>query len=315
MALNTDGRKASGFMTSFHDLVGGQDIFFDRHFNARPLLRRRALDDVPDRVLSLSAVDELVNLEGVRPPYISVAKDGRPVPEQAFTRATTVTGVVVSDAVVPSRVRELFDSGATVTWMALNQIHPQVRDFCRMFSDVFATRSDAVAFLTPPGTQGYEAHRDAVDVFVVQIEGRKHWRLWEDRSAGTGLCDVEPLGAPSLDVCLEPGDLLYIPYHTPHVAVADDETSLHLSVTLRPRTWRDLMLLTLHRVLGGTEFAEYPHVASPDTACLEKELAGRFKELARLLEQLNLGEEIDHYVAMGRTLEGSSAVSLKSGPR
>ncbi|NUP41422.1 MAG: hypothetical protein HOY76_31450 [Streptomyces sp.] len=302
-------------MLSFHELVGGQDVFFERHFNARPLLRRRALEDGPDRVLTLSAMDDLVNLEGVRPPYISIAKDGRPVPEQAFTRATLVTGAVVPDAVAPGRVRELFDSGATITWMALNQIHPGVREFCRMFGEVFATRSDAVAFLTPPGTQGYEAHRDAVDVFVVQLEGRKRWRLWDDRSAGTGLCDVEELGAPSLDVLLEPGDLLYIPYHTPHVAVAEDETSLHLSVTLRPRTWRDLMLLTLHRVLGETEFDDYPHVASADTARLEKELGSRFEELARRLEQLDLGEEMGHYVAVGRSMEGSSAVSLKSGPR
>lgn len=299
-------------MTEFRDLVGDEDIFFSQHFNARPLLRRKALAHPRDRVLPWRAVDGLVNLEGVRPPYISIAKDGKPVPEQWFTRATTVQGALILDAVVPEKVRELFASGATITWMSLNQILPDVREFCRLFSDVFATRSDAVAFLTPPGTQGYQAHRDAVDVFVVQLEGRKHWRVWEDRSSGTGLCDTDALGAPSIDVFLEPGDLLYIPYHMPHVAAAEDQVSLHLSVTVRPRTWRDLLLLSVHRILGGSEFDEYPHVASSDAQHVEKELTGKFAEFIRQLDQANPEKEIQDYVRVGRSLEGSSAVTLNS---
>lgn len=301
-------------MTNFSGLVGDENVFFEQYFNTRPMVRRRALPDAADRVLSLSGIDRLVNLEGVRPPYISVAKDGRPVPPQAFTRATTVQGTFVPDAVVPGKVRELFDSGATVTWVALNHVDPDVRDFCRMFSEAFATRCDGVVFLTPPDTQGYQAHQDAVDVFVVQLEGRKHWRVWEDRSRGTGLCDVGTLGTPSLDVCLEPGDLLYIPHHTPHVAVAEEETSLHLSVTVRPRTWRDLVLLSVHRLLDGAEFDTYPHVSSADRDRVEKELTGKFEELARRLTQADPGAEIRHQVQVGRSLEGSSAVSLACGP-
>ena len=35
------------------------------------------------------------------------------------------------------------------------------------------------AYLTPPAAQGFAAHYDTHDVFVVQVAGRKHWTIHE----------------------------------------------------------------------------------------------------------------------------------------
>lgn len=37
----------------------------------------------------------------------------------------------------------------------------------------------ANAYLTPKGTQGLAPHTDPVEIFVVQTQGRKRWRLYE----------------------------------------------------------------------------------------------------------------------------------------
>jgi hypothetical protein len=37
-------------------------------------------------------------------------------------------------------------------------------------------------YLTPPGTQGFAPHYDDVEVFILQLEGKKRWRLYEPRT-------------------------------------------------------------------------------------------------------------------------------------
>jgi hypothetical protein len=83
-------------------------------------------------------------------------------------------------------------------------------------------------------------------VFVVQLEGTKRWRVWEptgqsrDPIGGKHAVarpTVDQLGAPMLDLLLEPGDVLYLPRGHPHVAETTDEASAHLTVGLLAITW------------------------------------------------------------------------------
>ena len=41
---------------------------------------------------------------------------------------------------------------------------------------------------------------------------------------------------PVFDLSLEPGDVLYLPYGTPHRAAAEGRVSLHLTVVAGPRS-------------------------------------------------------------------------------
>jgi len=35
--------------------------------------------------------------------------------------------------------------------------------------------------LTPPGSQGFAPHFDDIEAFVIQLEGKKRWRLYPSR--------------------------------------------------------------------------------------------------------------------------------------
>ena len=64
--------------------------------------------------------------------------------------------------------------------------------------------------------KGFAPHYDDVDAFILQLEGRKHWRLYEPRTAQEKLprfssknFTQEEVGSdPCLETILEAGDML-----------------------------------------------------------------------------------------------------------
>src|SRR6185369_16459005 len=115
------------------------------------------------------------------------------------------------------------------------------------------------------GTQAGTVHSDPSDVYVIQLAGSKHWQVWPtppvrrmgvDREYGP-----DELPEPILDVVLRAGDVLYLPYGTPHVAAAKEETSLHLTVVALTPTWSQLLARVVERVLDEDEdFWAVPHL-------------------------------------------------------
>ena len=123
----------------------------------------------------------------------------------------------------------------------------------------FSCAAGCNAYLTPPGSAGFAPHYDDVDAFVCQLEGRKRWRLYPPRDAGEVLPRVsslnfreEELGPATLDVVLEPGDVLYMPRGCIHQAESlPGAHSLHVTLsTGHANTWADLLELALPAALA-----------------------------------------------------------------
>ena len=80
--------------------------------------------------------------------------------------------------------------------------------------DYFGSMVGANVYLTPPGTQGFAPHFDDVDVFLLQLEGRKQWRVYkpkdEQRLARFPSRNFkqEEIGEPCLETTLKAGDML-----------------------------------------------------------------------------------------------------------
>ena len=94
--------------------------------------------------------------------------------------------------------------------------------------------------------RGFKTHYDAHDVFVLQAEGSKHWRLYRGPIhlplPGQAYSqEVEP-GELVAELDLHPGDLIYIPRGFMHDAVAVDSTSLHLTLGVLSVTWAAVVL-------------------------------------------------------------------------
>ncbi len=148
-----------------------------------------------------------------------------------------------------AQIRQVFDQGKSLVLMAMQHRWPAIARLCRNLETVFRCPVHANMYLTPAGEQGFAAHFDPHEVFVLQLEGTKQWRLYEGGDelplaiGGSGV-PGKPLGK-SREVRLKAGDFLYIPRGHVHEAFTSDTFSLHLTVGINVYRWADLLRYAL----------------------------------------------------------------------
>uniref|UniRef100_UPI00398EE1E5 ribosomal oxygenase 1 isoform X1 n=2 Tax=Pristiophorus japonicus TaxID=55135 RepID=UPI00398EE1E5 len=138
---------------------------------------------------------------------------------------------------------------------SLRMLNPQtfsgtVWNILSILQESFGCMVGANIYLTPPGTQGFAPHYDDIEAFVIQLEGKKNWRVYDPRSNEEILPSVssrnfsqQELGNPIMDTVLEAGDMLYFPRGFVHQATSTSEVhSLHITIsTYQKNTWGDLL--------------------------------------------------------------------------
>lgn len=219
--------------------------FAEQYWGRRPLLTRAPDSTAFAELLDAAGVDELVSRRGLRTPFLRMAKNGELVPPARYTRSGGA-GATVADQAADDRVLRQLDDGATLVLQALHRTWPPLIDFGADLAAELGHPVQINAYVTPPQNQGFAPHYDVHDVFVLQLAGRKRWRVhepvlvdplgdqaWEQRRDAVTARAAE---TPVLDELLEPGDALYLPRGYIHSAVAQGELSIHLTVGVHAMT-------------------------------------------------------------------------------
>ncbi|NVB38639.1 hypothetical protein G6O69_12430 [Pseudenhygromyxa sp. WMMC2535] len=284
------------------------DSFAREHRDRRPLHLPCEPGQAHDfsSLLSLDQLDAILSRGALTPEQVSLSRGGA-LPPEDFTKPGTL--LEVERVVDVQRVVELHSRGATIVVNAIEEHAELPFLLCQAAELALGLRASANAFLTPPGERGFPRHWDTSDSFVIQLRGRKRWRLW---ASGHPLPlahhsyfdqgeDRRERGQP-LELELGPGDRLYVPRGWVHEAQnPGPETSLHLALALHPHRWIDLMRRALARAEADPRFRE----ALPPPAEREPErLAARFTELGqRMLATIDPAAEVD---ALSRELLASA---------
>ena len=188
-----------------------------------------------------------------------MAKDGAIVAASRYTGPGGV-GATVADQVVDDRVLSLFAEGHTVVLQGLHRLWPPIVQFAGDLGAELGHPVQVNAYITPEGSQGFSAHYDVHDVFVLQIAGSKRWIVhppaypdplrtqpWTDRrQAVVERAREEPL----LDEVLVAGDTLYLPRGYIHSAEAIGGTCIHLTVGIQPYT-RHALVEAMAELMAG----------------------------------------------------------------
>lgn len=103
-------------------------------------------------------------------------------------------------------------------------------------------------YLTPQHSKAVRPHFDDHDVFILQIEGEKDWKVWQpivelpgEEFGGNQFLPEDNLPSCFLETRLQAGDLLYLPRGWGHAATTGDRASLHLTFGVFVYTWYDLL--------------------------------------------------------------------------
>jgi lysine-specific demethylase/histidyl-hydroxylase NO66 len=151
--------------------------------------------------------------------------------------------------------------------------------FCRALEAELGHPAQTNSYYTPRRSQGFAVHHDTHDVFVLQVAGEKHWRVYDpllelplkrqrySKSLGEH-------GPPVLELTLRAGDTLYLPRGWLHDALTSETDSLHVTVGVNIVTWADALRAALAECEEDVEFRG----SLPDDGALEADLLERLAE-------------------------------------
>lgn len=216
-------RPARGHSVELERIVGDVETFRTSVWGKGPMRRTMSLDVDAEAVLTVAMIDEWL-ADGARRPNFRIVKTGATFNEREYTRSVRMGGTDVEGVADVEAIAALVAGGATLVMQNLEYAFPNVRRVVDDLAHVVSHPVQANAYLTPPSAAGLGRHADTHDVLIVQIDGSKTW-------------EVDGLG----EFTVAPGDVIYIPRGTPHVARTSTQTSLHLTLGVLRVTTRSVL--------------------------------------------------------------------------
>ncbi|HEV2765808.1 MAG TPA: cupin domain-containing protein [Pyrinomonadaceae bacterium] len=247
----------------------GREEFFARHWEREPLVVSRGEPARYDALLGSSDLEFIVSGACRQKGAVELLGDPEGGGAGGVAPAESAVGVL-----------KAFRRGATVRVYGVQHFWKPVWSLCRELEQLFGCPVKANLYCTPARSQGAQLHYDTHDVLVLQIAGRKSWRVFpplvplplthlpplafEEHTGllkyqrggprrGRGDIREEECGDPLRDLTLEAGDLLYLPRGFVHDARTGEETSVHLTLGVHAMTWLDLVTVALGRAANADE--------------------------------------------------------------
>jgi ribosomal protein L16 Arg81 hydroxylase len=138
------------------------------------------------------------------------------------------------------RLNSVIAQGASVVLEGLDILEPRIHAVCaEIDSQLPCALINCEAFFSQKNNEAYHGHRDSDDVLVMQLEGRKRWRIYhpqQRRYAGNSPLTEAQMGPLLVGLTMNPGDILFVRAGVPHRCITEDAYSLHLSFDLCDRT-------------------------------------------------------------------------------
>lgn len=224
--------------------------FMSDYWEKQPLHISREASPFADDLLSAQTLLEKIAEIQLYFPDVQLTQSDRTLVAQDYTDDNR--------KLVPADVKKYHAQGATIVWSRAHDWFSNVRALCREVQSALHMPCLANVYLSPPSQQGFNAHYDSHDVFIVQVSGRKTFRFYKD---GITLpysyerfdSEAHQAGALTEEIELSAGDTLYIPRGMMHDAVsAHDETSLHITLGVYTTSYKDLLQKSVE-LLSQTE--------------------------------------------------------------
>ncbi|MFT4552526.1 MAG: ribosomal protein L16 Arg81 hydroxylase [Chlamydiales bacterium] len=204
-----------------------EEEFFSEYWEKKPLFIQRQDPSYFSGLMSFEDLDEILT--------------GREILEENLRVIDTPISKCYAGSDLSCKlVYHYYGNDKTVVLKQVQSLWGPVRKFCYLINKSFRFISGvcANAYLTQAETQGFVPHYDTHEVFIVQLEGSKLWKLYDtlldfpmpNQPVYSEFPQGTSLGSPTMEVEMFPGDVLYIPGGLVHEAKCFETASLHLTL-------------------------------------------------------------------------------------
>src|SRR5205085_4854314 len=174
-------------------------------------------------LLPWNRLNEILGEHRLDFPRLRLARSGKSLPASTYLRyARNVRQRTTIPRLQSSELTKQIREGATLVLDAVDELNPPLREVAEGLEYFFRERIQINAYAGWHVEKGFDLHFDDHDVFILQVTGRKCWRVYgmtkpyplpQDRSSAE-----KPEGDPVWEGILTDGDLLYIPRGWWHIA-------------------------------------------------------------------------------------------------
>lgn len=207
-------------------------------------------------------------------------------------------------------------AGATLVVNKVDEMFPGVRRLAESCEHLFHIYVGANLYAGWRRDNGFDVHWDPHDTLILQIRGRKDWKVWAptreyplaDEPANGA---AAPASEPFWQGSLEDGDVLYMPRGWWHVAYPCDELSLHITLGIAHPTGMDLLGWVLDKMKASVHARmDVPHWRGDD------DRSAWTRALQESLNELMTDDVVGRYIrSLASSAQPRPIVRLRSGIR
>lgn len=191
-------------------------------------------------------------------------------------------------------IHSLAEQGVSLVVNWIGRLVPEIEALNRIIERSLGCAVNTNAYVSFNKGSAFKAHWDDHDVLVLQVSGRKRWLLYGHpydhpvkNAAFAGPTFPDP-GPVERELVMSPGDILFVPRGDVHKAVVEGESSVHLTIGLRPRLGHEA-IAWLAREAQAEDAAlrrDILPIASPEE--LDAQEAALRASLHRLVDRLDI---------------------------
>lgn len=273
---------------------------------------RVCVPGAPDKFESLFSWAELSAIVVARPfdmERFKLYRDGKEIDASHYVQSTSLGPRIRYGSVL-----NFLADGATLIIDSVHAHAERLGALATSCEEVLGAETLVNVYASHKGNPGFNLHWDWQEAIVLQVQGRKRWKVFKPtkehplRQDGNQV--PKPTGEPVWDGVLDQGCVLYLPRGWWHLAVPLDEPSLHLTVTSVPPTGLDFLNWVVTGMTRGANVrANAPMLATADERA---EFVVRLREAA--LSSLSVSA-VDDFLAQWRSsLTAAQHFNLPAAP-
>jgi len=235
-------------------------------------------------LFSWAQLNDLLYTHRLNSPRFRLIRNGEVVDPQTYTNYVNKTREGLVPKIDSAKLSGELAKGTAVHILAVDEFSPELTAICTEISELLSSKISMTMHIGMAESKGFHQHWDSHDVLVLQLHGKKHWKLYgftENYPYREGPAKEEiNSNAVIWEGDLDEGDILFVPRGSWHDVQAYNEACMHISIGMfNPKSvdyisWINSQLTQFEFFRKDTPVTDDPKIIEDYLNVLKSKLTG-----------------------------------------